>query len=51
MTNKETPKAKAEGDKLPEDDRKNLQDLMNSGSGKDVNKDAPKAKAEGDKLP
>lgn len=48
---KEIPKAKAEGDKLPEDKRKDVQDPMNSGSGSKENKKAPEANAEGDKLP
>ncbi len=51
MSNKETPKARAEGDKLPEEKIEEVQDPMNKDSGKNKNQDVPKANAEGDKLP
>lgn len=51
MAEKETPKARAEGDKLPEENKKDPQDAMNTVSGKNKHQEAPKANAEGDKLP
>lgn len=48
----DTPKATAEGDKLPEEKKgKEEKDEMNEPRKVKPNKDAPKANAEGDKLP